>query len=240
MSKLYHPQSSLHDGLANAYVADGHVIGDDYLLGFVQGTLDPAEALLVATQYHITPETVSRVKLLADCAAASFEQAKPQTMRCSAQAFFEEKCISPCKEKKQAQQRKKNCTVPKPLQGFVGDNFCDIKWYRLFSGIVERKLWIKGSKLHACLVKMEKGSSAPVHTHKGDAAVLVLCGSFSDRGTLYKKGDVIFYSANPDVLHEPKAEEDCIIYAVLHSPLHIRNPISHALYRLRRFLLHSA
>lgn len=221
--------------MANAYVANGHVIGDDYLLGFVQGTLDPAEALLVATQYHITPEAANRVKAFADYATASFEQAEPHVMRCSAQAFFEEKCSS--QREKKTVGTKKNCTVPTPLQNFVGDNFCDIKWYRLFPGIVEKLLWVKGSIFHACLVKMEQGSSIPVHTHKGDAVVLVLCGSFSDGGTVYQKGAVIFFSANPDILHQPKAEEDCICLAVLHSPLHFKNPFRRISYLVRRFFI---
>lgn len=230
LSMSYNPESSLSsvsvDGASN-----GHVIGDDYLLGFVQGTLDPAEALLVATQYHIAPEAVSRVKILASCAAASFEQAEPKTMRCSAQAFFEEKCISPCEKKKA--KKLKRCAVPQPLQPFVGEDYCAIRWKKLFSGIVKKVLSIKGSNLYACLVKMDKGASAPMHAHKGDAMVLVLCGSFSDRGALYKKGDVVFYSADPEIMHEPKAEEDCICFAVLHSPLKMKSMWQEFLYRLR-------
>lgn len=227
-----------HENVANSYVAEGHVIGDDYLLGFVQGTLDEAEALLVATQYHIAPEAAQRVKILADCAATSFENAQPQHMRCSAQAFFEEKCASSCEEKKQ-RSLKKQCAVPAPLQDFVGETYCDIKWRMIFPDIVEKVLSIKGSKLHACLIKMDKGASIPLHTHRGDAAVLVLLGAFADRGTTYQKGDVIFYSDNPDVQHNPEAMEECICFAVLHAPLQIKNRMQHVLYRIRRFIARS-
>lgn len=208
------------------------VIGDDYLLGFVQGTLDPAEALLVATQCHISPEAVSRAKILASCAAASFEKAEPKTMRCSAQAFFEEKCTSPCEEKTTVKE--KRCAVPKPLQPYVGETYKDIKWEKLFSGIVQKYLHVDGSNLNASLIKMDKGASAPVHTHKGDAVVLVLCGSFADQGNVYHKGDVIFYNASPEDFHAPLAKEECICFAVLHSPIKIRNLLRDWWYRLNR------
>lgn len=232
----YTVESSLtsvtHDGMIRGHVANGHVIGDDYLLGFVQGTLDSAEALLVATQYRIAPETVTRVKILAECAAASFENAKPQTMRCSAQAFFEERCTSSREERKNTP--KKHCAVPEPLQAFVGETYCDISWTTLFPRVEEKVLSIKGSQLHACLFKMAKGASVPVHTHQGDAAVLVLCGSFADRGAVYQKGDVIFFTANPDVTHNPEAIEDCICFGVFHAPLKFKSLWQHLFYRVRR------
>lgn len=197
------------------------VIGDDYLLGFVQGTLDPAEALLVATHCCLSPEAKQRLRRLADCAAASLEQVEPKTMKCSAQAFFEEKCTNPCEEKKAAQPVKP-CAVPKPLQPFLGEQYQPQRWRPKHKGIKEKPLALNGSTLSASVYWLEKDAMAPIHAHTGDDMVLVLCGSLSDNGQVYSRGEVGFYQADPEKYHTVRAIEDCICLSVLHAPIRFR------------------
>lgn len=209
------------------------VVGDDYLWGFVQGTLDPAESLVVATQCHMSPRARHYMTALAECAATSLEQAEPKQMRCSAQAFFEEKCTGPCDEKSEEIKKEKCRTIPpRPLQEFVGNSYTTIQWKPIFPNIGEKRLTIRGSDLSSAMVKMDKGAAAPLHSHRGDAMVLVLCGSFSDNGHVYRAGDVIFYSEDIAAQHRPQALEDgCILLAVMHAPIRIHGFLRDIFYR---------
>ncbi len=62
------------------------------------------------------------------------------------------------------------------------------------------------------LLKLEPGAAVPRHTHCGTECTLVLTGAFRDEFERYSVGDFAF--GNPDLTHQPIAEDHEICYAL--------------------------
>jgi len=196
------------------------IMCDGYLWSFMQGELDPAEALLVATHCNLSCEARKRLKALATCAATALETIEPVTMSCSAQAFFAEKCVG--KKEAELPTIECLCEVPKALQPFVGTLYDDVKWQDVYPGIQEKRIKVDGSSLDMRVVKISKGTTVPAHSHNGDEFTLVLKGAFMDGDRHYQKGDLSIQKSASDTTHSPKATEDCICLTVTHAPIRLQ------------------
>ena len=75
-----------------------------------------------------------------------------------------------------------------PLSSLVGD-ITSVKWKQIYKGFKEYILPINDND-SIKLIKMEPGTSVPLHSHNGKEYILVLEGSFSDEYGEYKKGDM--------------------------------------------------
>jgi len=99
-------------------------------------------------------------------------------------------------------------------------------WRPRFGGmseIVLDKLCEPG--VHARLLKLPSGGSAPEHTHGGDEITLVLAGSFRDEVSRYRAGEVCHAASGH--MHQPvvDSDEDCICLVVEFGPLRPTNPV---------------
>ena len=206
--------------LSDAAGRNDKIICDGYLWSFLQAELDPAEALLVAAHCQLCYAAKKRLKALTTCAGAVMEEIEPQTMRCSAQAFFAEKCTGEAVG--QRVEMACHCNVPKVLQPLIGTSFDEINWKTVYPGIQECRLKINSATMDARLLKISKGTTVPKHSHQGIEMVLVLQGAFADEGQSYEQGEVSVHKADLNHSHAPQAIMDCICLSVTSAPIRLQ------------------
>ncbi len=197
-----------------------HHIGEDLLLAYGAGTLDEATSLLVATHLALCPacradldlaETIGGVLIdqaesvvPADEgileAAASAPAGPARTRRISEQTPLDGPCGA--------------FVLPQPLRDYAGGDIAGLAWRAVGGGVRKFPIKTGGPGATAQLLSIAAGQGVPDHGHRGFEATLVLAGSFYDRGSWYRRGDVEF--ADEGVVHRPVAgpEEDCICLAV--------------------------
>lgn len=184
-----------------------HCLDDATLLAYLQGALDPGEALLVALHVALLPEAKKRLLALNQCAAAACEELAPVKMKCSAEEFFKNKCCD-----KPKVETKKSCDVPAPLQSWLGEGFDCKGWQDVAVGLAEKKLKLCHSRFQAKLLRAAAGAKIPAHRHKGEEITMVLRGSFHDGDKHYQTGQV---SLHRNDSHAPYTTEECICFVLI-------------------------
>lgn len=99
-----------------------------------------------------------------------------------------------------------------PFSNLLGD-FNNINWKSVYKGFKEYNLPIDGDDTIK-LIKMEPGTSVPLHSHNGKEYILVLDGSFCDEYGEYKKGDMQIN--NQKIKHKPTAcdKNGCVCMSI--------------------------
>jgi len=109
--------------------------------------------------------------------------------------------------------KKQNSNLPKnPLSRIIGD-FNNIDWKTVYKGFKEFKVPINDND-SVKLIKMDPGTSVPLHSHNGKEYILVLDGSFCDEYGEYNKGDVQIN--DQQIKHNPTAckSSGCICLSI--------------------------
>jgi putative transcriptional regulator len=197
---------------------DGQFLGDELLLGYLQGKLSPAEALLVATQYHMCPVTRKRLLELNTCASQTLESLAPRPVSCCPYEFFEQKCRNATPEPKKTAEDCAEGMVPKPLRPYIGACFDSVSWTPIMPGVGQKRLKTGGAA-RATLMRIAAGKTIPEHAHRGDEYTLVLRGSFVDGPTHYPAGHVAFHGPEDTGPHAPTADQECICLVVMTGPV---------------------
>ena len=109
-----------------------------------------------------------------------------------------------------------------PISAVVG-NLQELNWKSVYKGFKEFELPIK-DKDKIKLIKMDPGTSVPLHSHNGREYILVLDGSFSDEYGEYAKGDLQINDHN--IKHHPSASknEGCICLSITESDVVFYGP----------------
>ena len=99
-----------------------------------------------------------------------------------------------------------------PLTNLIG-NIDNLKWKSIYKGFKEFNLPLKDSDTIK-LIKMDPGTSVPLHSHNGKEYILVIDGSFSDEYGEYKKGDMQINDQN--IKHHPTAcnKNGCVCISI--------------------------
>ncbi len=204
-----------------------HHVGDDLLLAYGAGTLDEALSLLVATHLALCP--ACRVDLeLAEAVGGALIDSAPSGAAID-ETVLEMVTGNQDREDGPAASARLGLSVPfvlpLPLRDYAEGDAAGLEWRAVGGGIRQVPLKTRGSGATARLLSIPAGKSVPDHGHRGFEATLVLAGSFYDRGSWYRRGDVGI--ADPSVVHRPAAgpEEDCICLAVTDARLRFEAPI---------------
>jgi len=211
-----------------------HHVGGDLLLAYGAGTLDEATSLLVATHLALCPacradlalaEAVGGALIDSAPAGAAVEEAAPEAAA-SGPERLDRKAAAAGPAPHGA------FVLPRPLRDYAGGDAAGLKWRPAGGGIRHVPLMTGGTETTARLLSIPAGQSVPSHGHRGFEATLVLAGSFYDRNSWYRRGDVGI--ADPAVVHRPAAgpEEDCICLAVTDARLRFQAPIPRLLQRV--------
>ena len=214
-----------------------HHPGDDLLLAYSAGTLDEATSLLVATHLALCPVCRSDLDLLDTIGGALIEQAHvtetadasiPDTIL---NAASDARHANPAETMDSPPKQTGAYVLPQPLRNQVGADAAGLAWRTIGGGIRQFPVSIEGGGSTARLLYIPAGKGVPDHGHHGLEMTLVLAGSFYDRGSYYRRGDVGI--ADPGVVHHPTAgpEEDCICLAVTDAPLKFQSLIPRLLQR---------
>ncbi len=118
--------------------------------------------------------------------------------------------------------------LPRPLREALGAGFRDIRWRFVMPGVSRCDVPVAGPE-QAMLLRVRPGAGVPAHTHTGEEATLVLSGALSDRGAIYRPGDVSFADGEDD--HLPRAEPgaDCVCFALMSGSLRFTGRFGRAL-----------
>ena len=99
-----------------------------------------------------------------------------------------------------------------PLTNLIG-NIDKLQWKSIYKGFKEFNLPLKDSDTIK-LIKMDPGTSVPLHSHNGKEYILVIDGSFCDEYGEYKKGDMQINDQN--IKHHPSASDSngCVCLSI--------------------------
>ena len=102
-----------------------------------------------------------------------------------------------------------------PLTKLIG-NIDNLKWKSIYKGFREFNLPLKDND-SIKLIKMDPGTSAPLHSHNGKEYILVIDGSFRDEYGEYKKGDMQINDQK--IKHHPSAcdKNGCVCLSITES-----------------------
>ena len=117
-----------------------------------------------------------------------------------------------------------NLTNNNPINKFIS-NFNDIKWKKIYSGFHEFSFKLSNTET-AKLIKMDPGTSVPIHSHNGKEFILVLEGNFCDEFGKYSKGDLQINDSK--IKHTPKSciNQGCICLTITEEDLVFYGPFA--------------
>ena len=109
-----------------------------------------------------------------------------------------------------------------PINKFIS-SYEDLKWKKLFKGFYEYSFNLSEEN-NIKLIKMDPGTSAPLHSHSGKEYILVLKGSFNDEYGNYSKGSLQINDSN--IKHTPITNEKngCICLSITEKQLVFYGP----------------
>lgn len=94
----------------------------------------------------------------------------------------------------------------------------DLIWETLQPGV--QIAMLNGDRLHGCstgLLRYQRGTTIPRHTHTGHEHLLILRGSQRDENGTYRQGT--FLINKPDGGHRVSSDEGCLVLAIWESPV---------------------
>ncbi|MDC0342860.1 cupin domain-containing protein [Alphaproteobacteria bacterium] len=116
-------------------------------------------------------------------------------------------CIKGLETKKIIENNSKD-----PLTNLIGD-IININWKSVYKGFKEFSIPVN-DKDSVKLIKMDPGTSVPLHSHNGKEYILVIDGSFCDEYGNYNKGDMQIN--DQQIKHNPTAceNEGCVCLSI--------------------------
>lgn len=217
----------------------------EQLASFAEGSLSPAESLMVSAHCDMCSKCNLRVAseveyaaLEIDTPAASThtEDQIYQSMFASITQLPADKAItsSPHPSSNTIELDGRVFELPRTLSRYVNAMG---NWTSLVG-----RLWQAPVDLGNCgvahFIYMGKGGSVPEHTHRGSEFTLVVNGEFGDGINAYDTGDFIYMDGEHTHAPHSDAAEGCLVFSIVDQPLHftsgiarLLNPFSHLFFR---------
>ena len=176
---------------------------NELIFGYSSGNLGEAKSFFVSMYLYLNSLAAKKSTIFENILADNFnelEDIAPKNLKYS-------DCIKISSDSKYKTNKSSN-----PLSNLLGD-FNNINWKSVYKGFKEYNLPIDGDDTIK-LIKMEPGTSVPLHSHNGKEYILVLDGSFCDEYGEYKKGDMQIN--NQKIKHNPTAcdKNGCVCMSI--------------------------
>ena len=174
---------------------NGTVVKNQLIFDFASGSLGPSKSLFTSTYLYLNSK--------ASTLNSTFESILGDNLLGNNEATLSKikysDCISGSKN-----EVKSSAEQVSPISKVLGplDN---IKWKQVYKGFSEYTPDIQDDD-ELKLIKMEPGSSVPLHSHGGKEYILVLKGSFRDEYGTYSTGDIQINDQK--IKHTPIASDD--------------------------------
>ena len=154
---------------------------NELIFGYSSGSLGEAKSLFVSIYLHLNTAASKKSFIFDNILGDKFNQIEgiiPKNLKYS-------DCIKKNPSLDNINNKKNKID---PLSNFLGE-LKDIKWKQIYKGFKEYILPIDGRD-SIKLIRMDPGTSVPLHSHNGKEYILVLDGSFCDEYGEYSKGDM--------------------------------------------------
>ena len=181
---------------------------NELIFGYSSGNLGEAKSLFVSMYLYLNSIAAKKASIFDNILADNFvnlDEVAPKKLNYK-------DCINADTSKEFIGINKKNFN---PLFNLVGD-FKNINWKSIYKGFEEFNIPVDDDD-NIKLIKMDPGTSVPLHSHNGKEYILVLEGSFCDEYAEYKKGDLQINDQK--IKHSPTAceKDGCICLSITES-----------------------
>ena len=174
---------------------NGTVVKNQLIFDFASGSLGPSKSLFTSTYLYLNSKASSLNSTFESILGDNLLDNKEATLS----KIKYSDCISNSKN-----NVKSSSEQASPISKVIGP-LNDIKWKQVYKGFSEYTPNIQDDD-ELKLIKMEPGSSVPLHSHGGKEYILVLQGSFRDEYGTYSTGDIQINDQK--IKHTPIASND--------------------------------
>ncbi|MDC1185204.1 cupin domain-containing protein [Alphaproteobacteria bacterium] len=175
---------------------------NELIFGYSSGNLGEAKSLFTSMYLYLNSFAAKKASIFDNMLAQNFSELKDVGLK----KLKYTDCINSSESKKNVNDYRN------PLNYLVGD-FNNIDWKTLYKGFKEFNIPLNDSD-SVKLIKMDPGTSVPLHSHNGKEYILVLDGSFCDEYGEYNKGDMQIN--DQQIKHHPTACESdgCVCLSI--------------------------
>ena len=152
---------------------------NELIFGYSSGKLGEAKSLFTSMYLYLNSIAAKKASVFDNMLAQNFNELEGVGLK---KLKFTD-CIKSSDSKKQSSSSPIN-----PLSNLIG-NFNNVKWKTIYKGFKEFNIPVNDND-SVKLIKMDPGTSVPIHSHNGKEYILVLEGSFCDEYGEYNKGDM--------------------------------------------------
>ena len=165
---------------------------NELIFGYSSGNFGEAKSLFTSMYLYLNSIASKKASVFDNMLANNFndlEGIKPKKLKYT-------DCI-----KAPTSFKKNRNESSDPLSSYIGD-FSNLDWKTIYKGFKEFNIPLDDND-SVKLIKMEPGTSVPLHSHNGKEYILVLDGSFCDEYGEYNKGDMQIN--DQQIKHNPTA-----------------------------------
>ena len=178
---------------------------NELIFGYSSGNLGEAKSLFVSMYLFLNSVAAKKASIFENLMADNLndlDEVAPKKLNYK-------DCITASPKENLESKISKNYN---PLTNLIG-NIDNLKWKSIYKGFREYNLPLKDNDIIK-LIKMDPGTSVPLHSHNGKEYILVIDGSFSDEYGEYKKGDMQINDQN--IKHHPTAcnKHGCVCISI--------------------------
>ena len=170
---------------------------NELIFGYSSGTLGEAKSLFTAIYLYLNSVASKKASIFDNILASNLNDVESVTPK----KLNYTDCIN------QNNSETNNSSNPtkssNPLLS-IFENLEDLNWKTAFKGFKEYSLPVNDID-SLKIIKMEPGTSVPLHSHNGKEFILVIDGSFKDEYGEYSKGDM--QVNDQQIKHNPVACE---------------------------------
>ena len=152
---------------------------NELIFGYSSGKLGEAKSLFTSMYLYLNSIAAKKASVFDNMLAQNFNELEGIGLK----KLKYTDCIKSSDSKKQSSSSPIN-----PLSNLIGD-FNNVNWKTIYKGFKEFNIPVNDND-SVKLIKMDPGTSVPIHSHNGKEYILVLDGSFCDEYGEYNKGDM--------------------------------------------------
>ena len=165
---------------------------NELIFGYSGGNLGEAKSLFTSMYLYLNSIAAKKASIFDNILAQNFSELEGVGLK----KLKYTDCIKSGDSKKQNSKLQNN-----PLSRLIGD-LNNLDWKTVYKGFKEFKIPVNDND-SVKLIKMDPGTSVPLHSHNGKEYILVLDGSFCDEYGEYNKGDMQIN--DQQIKHNPTA-----------------------------------
>ena len=176
---------------------------NELIFGYSSGNLGEAKSLFTSMYLYLNSIAKRKALVFDNMLAENLSELKDVKLK----KLKYTDCIKSTSSKKNIENSPIN-----PLTRLVG-NLNNVDWNSVYKGFKEFNIPVNDND-SVKLIKMDPGTSVPLHSHNGKEYILVLEGSFCDEYGEYKKGDMQIN--DQQIKHNPTAcnSDGCVCLSI--------------------------